>query len=94
MPSGITAPGSATATIWPAATLGAPQTIGALVAGPDVDRADGQPVGVRVALGAQHAADEEVLERADAVRGGRASTFVPVIVSRCSSSVTRMPGSP
>ena len=26
-PSGITAPGSATATVWPAATLGAPQTI-------------------------------------------------------------------
>ena len=36
----------------------------ALVAGPDVDRADGQPVGVRVAFGAEHAADEEVLERA------------------------------
>jgi hypothetical protein len=27
VPSGMTAPGSATATVWPAATLGAPQTI-------------------------------------------------------------------
>ncbi len=27
VPSGITAPGRATATVWPAATLGAPQTI-------------------------------------------------------------------
>ena len=27
VPSGITAPGSATATVWPAATFGAPQTI-------------------------------------------------------------------
>ena len=27
VPSGITAPGWATATVWPAATLGAPQTI-------------------------------------------------------------------
>jgi hypothetical protein len=27
LPSGMTAPGRATATVWPAATLGAPQTI-------------------------------------------------------------------
>ena len=40
----------------------------ALVAGADVDRADGQPVGVRVLLGGEDAADEEVLERGDAVR--------------------------
>ena len=58
-PSGITAPGSATATVWPAATLGAPQTI---VCGPPcrhVDQADGEPVGVRVPLGLEHAADHE-----------------------------------
>ena len=33
----------------------------------DVDRADGQPVGVRMALGAQDLADPEELERGDAV---------------------------
>ncbi len=37
------------------------------VAVADLDRADREPVGVRVALGAQHAADREVLERVDAV---------------------------
>ena len=38
VPSGITAPGRATATVWPAATLGAPQTIVLGVAAADVDR--------------------------------------------------------
>jgi hypothetical protein len=37
------------------------------VAVADRDRADGQPVGVWVALGRQHSPDAEVLERADAV---------------------------
>ena len=61
-PPGIRAPGRATATVWPAATLGAPQTIVALaVAG--VDLADPQPVGVGVLLGAQHLADDEALGR-------------------------------
>ncbi len=38
-----------------------------LLAAPDVDDADRQPVGVGMWLGAQHPADDEVLQRADAV---------------------------
>ena len=34
VPSGITAPGEATATVWPAATFGAPQTIWAVSPSP------------------------------------------------------------
>ena len=56
VPSGMTAPGSATATVCPAATLGAPQTIVWGSPRADVDDADGEPVGVRVLLGLQHAA--------------------------------------
>ena len=37
------------------------------VALPHRDHADGQPVGVGMRLGRQHAADHEVLERGDAV---------------------------
>ena len=59
-PSGITAPGRATATTWPAATLGAPHTIVLGVARADVDRADGQAVGIRVRFGGQDVADDEV----------------------------------
>ena len=40
VPSGMTAPGSATATVWPAATLGAPQTIVCGSPPADVDAAD------------------------------------------------------
>ena len=68
VPSGMTAPGRATATVWPAATFGAPQTIVRRLALADVDGADAQPVGVGVLLGLQHAADDEVLQRGDAVR--------------------------
>ena len=67
MPSGITAPGRATATVWPAATFGAPQTICAGSPSPTSTVQTRQPVGVGVLLGAQHPADDEVLERADAV---------------------------
>ena len=67
VPSGITAPGLATATVWPAATLGAPHTIrwGAPLA--DVDQAHAQAVGVRMLVGLEHAADDEVIERGHAV---------------------------
>ena len=67
VPSGMTAPGLATATVWPAATLGAPQTIcdGVLLA--DVDDADAEPVGVGVLVGLDDLADDEVLKRGDAV---------------------------
>ena len=40
VPSGMIAPGSATATVWPAATLGAPQTIVCGSAPRHVDAAD------------------------------------------------------
>ena len=59
VPSGITAPGRATATIWPAATLGAPHTIVRGAAEPSSTRHTRQPVGVRVRLGLQHPADDE-----------------------------------
>ncbi len=52
MPSGITAPGRATATVCPAATFGAPQTIVRGLALAEIDRADLQAVGVGVLLGA------------------------------------------
>ena len=60
VPSGITAPGRATATVWPAATFGAPQTICCGSPSPTSTHADAQPVGVRVLLGAEHVADDEV----------------------------------
>ena len=63
----MTAPGRATATVWPAATFGAPQTICGDVAVADVDAADAQAVGVGVLRGLEHLADDEVLERVDAV---------------------------
>ena len=47
-PSASRAPGRATATVWPAATFGAPQTIVAGSRLADVDRADAQAVGVGV----------------------------------------------
>ncbi len=47
-PSGISAPGSATATVWPVATFGAPQTICCSTSRADVDAAEPEPVGVRV----------------------------------------------
>ena len=69
VPSGMSAPGRATATIWPAATFGAPQTIVLRLAGADVDLAHGQPVGVRMRLRLEHAADDEPvgLAHADAL---------------------------
>ena len=48
-PPGITAPGSATGTVWPAATLGAPQTI-VRVPSPVSTSQTRQPVGVGVRL--------------------------------------------
>ena len=59
VPSGITAPGRATATVCPAATLGAPQTIVAALLLAEVDGADLQPVGVGMLLGLEHPADDE-----------------------------------
>ena len=86
VPSGITAPGLATATVWPAATFGAPQTICDGVAVADVDQADAEPVGVGVLVGLEHLADDEVLERADAVVLDRARPRCPVIASRSASA--------
>ena len=91
-PPGIRAPGSATATVWPAATLGAPQTIvRSPVAG--VDRADPQPVGVGVLLGRER----PCRSRSPRARAGRRSptrsTSVPVITRRSASSSGATPGS-
>ena len=66
-PSGISAPGRATATVWPAATFGAPQTIVDRLGLADLDRADAQAVGVRVLDGLEHVADDVVLGRGRAV---------------------------
>ena len=62
VPPGITAPGSATGTVCPAATLGAPQTI-VRVAVAGLHLADAQPVGVGVALDREHPADHEAVRR-------------------------------
>ena len=67
VPSGMTAPGLATATVWPAATLGAPQTIWEASPSPVSTWQTPQAVGVGVLLGLEHLADHEVLERGDAV---------------------------
>ena len=56
VPSGIIAPGSATATVWPAATLGAPQTIVRGSPEPSSTAHTRQPVGVGVLLGLEHPA--------------------------------------
>ena len=66
-PSGITAPGLATATVWPAATFGAPHTICDGAPSPMSTTQTRQAVGVGVLLGLEHPADDEVLERGDAV---------------------------
>ena len=64
----MTAPGRATATVWPAATFGAPQTICDGAPSPVSTRQTRQPVGVGMAAGLEHLADDEVLERGHAVR--------------------------
>ena len=80
VPSGITAPGRATATVCPAATLGAPQTIWAGSPSPDVDAADAQAVGVGV-RGRPRAPARRRTPRARRRRGARcARPCVPVIV--------------
>ena len=68
VPSGITAPGRATGTVWPAATFGAPQTIVRFaVAG--VHLADAELVGVRVLLDRENLADDEPVRVAGRRRG-------------------------
>ena len=93
VPSGMTAPGRATATVWPAATFGAPQTICAGSSSPTSTVQTRQPVGVRVLLGGQHPADDEVLERADAVAvdaldlgAGHRQALAELARRRCSGS--------
>ena len=89
VPSGITAPGRATATVCPAATFGAPHTI---VAGsrrdpsPRRDRPCTPSAGRRrgAARTLEHAPDDEVLDRPRTPWWWIASTFVPVIVRRSS----------
>ena len=93
VPSGITAPGRATATVWPAATLGAPHTISAARAVAGVHRAHAS--GGRRRGGARRSAPA----RRRSARARRTpwwstdSTFVPVMVRRCSISRTGRPGS-
>jgi hypothetical protein len=60
VPSGMTAPGPATATVWPAATFGAPQTIRAPRRRRRPCRRSGGRVGM--ALGLEHLADDERVE--------------------------------
>ena len=79
------APGSATATVWPAATLGAPQTI-VRVALADVDRANAEPVGVGMLLALEHLADDEARRPTAGPTVATRSTSVPVIASRSASS--------
>ena len=92
VPSGILAPGRATATVCPAATFGAPQTIVAGGVLAEVDGADLQPIGVGVPLGAQHPPDDEVLGEGTPW-WWIASTFVPVIVRRSSTPAMSRSGS-
>ena len=84
-------PGQRHATVWPAATLGAPQTI-VRSPSPVVDLADAQPVGVGVLLGAR----APCRRRSSRPRGGPTtptrSTSVPVIASRSASSSGLEPG--
>ena len=92
VPSGITAPGSATATIWPAATFGAPHTI---VRSSPVPTSTVQTVS-RSASGCCSALSTRPTRKCSSAPTPwpwTASTFVPVIVSWCSSSAIGMPGS-
>ena len=68
VPSGITAPGLATATVWPAATLGAPQTIWEGSPSPVSTMADAA-AGRRRGAGSASSTlpTTKLLERADAV---------------------------
>ena len=59
VPSGSTAPGSATITAWPAATFGAPHTIVRSSDAAEAHGAHAQPVGVGVRRDVQHVADAE-----------------------------------
>ena len=91
-PSGIVAPGRATATVWPAATLGAPQTI---------VRPSPSPVSTWQTL--SRSASGCFSQRATrpitkfSAEGGPTwvtrSTSVPVIASRSASSPGATPGS-
>ncbi len=67
VPSGITAPGLATATVWPAATFGAPHTICDGASSPMSTRHTRSRSAFGMLLGLEHPADDEVLERGHAV---------------------------
>ena len=60
VPSGMIAPGRATATVCPAATLGAPHTIVLGSPSPMSTVHTRQPVGVRMPLGGEHLPDHEL----------------------------------
>ena len=92
VPSGITAPGRATATVWPAATLGAPQTI-----------CDGSPAPVSTRQTLSRSAsgwrpDSSTLPTTKCSSAVTPwvctrSTSVPVMASRVASSNGSSPGS-
>ena len=97
VPSGSTAPGSATITAWPAATFGAPQTI---VRSSDPlrrTRAHAQAVGVGMRRDVQHVADAEqaaVAVHARARRRSRpARPRCRSARASCASSSVSCPGS-
>ena len=91
-PPGITAPGRATATVWPSATLGAPQTICAVSPSPSATMQT-----VRRSASGCCSADSTrpttKFSRAPTPCANSRSTFVPVMVRRSSSAFTSRPGS-
>ena len=91
-PPGIVAPGSATATVWPAATFGAPQTI---VRGSASPLSTVQTLS-RSALGCGSQLRTFPITKPAPLGGPIASTrstSVPVIANRTASSSAPIPGS-
>src|SRR3954468_13835204 len=91
VPPGITAPGRATATVWPAATFGAPQTIWAMWPWPTSTRHTLR----RSASGWRPCSSTLPTTKCSSASTPwwcTASTFVPVIVRRSSTSRGARPG--
>src|SRR3954468_20235026 len=92
VPPGITAPGRATATVWPAATFGAPQTIWAVCPPPTSTLQTLR----RSASGWRPCSSTLPTTKCSSASTPwwcTASTFVPVIVRRSSTSRAARPGS-
>ena len=75
-PPGRTAPGSATATVAPGPKFQAPQTIWRGSPSPTSTAAELEPVGIRMLLGLEHAADPEPLQVAVRVRDADPARFL------------------